>query len=103
MVKRIVIEIPHDLGRHEALQRVQRGLDQLKATLQRKVEIVQSPWVGDSANFSVAALGQTVNAKITVEADRVNVEGSLPLLLSGFASKATAFIQEHGTLLLGDR
>jgi hypothetical protein len=100
MTKPLVVSIPHNLGKAEAMRRLQGGLTRLKSQFGDKVASVDETWSGDRMEFRVGALGQTVQGHLDVREDQVHVEVQLPWLLAMVAEKAKNFIQKQGTLML---
>jgi hypothetical protein len=100
MSKPLVVSIPHNLGRAEALRRLQGGMGSLKSQFGDKVASINETWAGDRMDFRVGAMGQNVSGHLDVMEDQVRVELQLPWLLAMVAEKAKSFIQKQGTLLL---
>jgi hypothetical protein len=100
MSKPLIVSIPHNLGRAEALRRLQGGVGSLKSQFGDKVASVNETWTGDRMDFRVGAMGQNVSGHLDVMEDQVRVELELPWLLAMVAEKAKSFIQKQGTLLL---
>jgi hypothetical protein len=103
MSKPIVVSIPHQLGKEEALRRLQSGLGRFRTSFGDKVAVVEETWAGDHLDFRWGIFGQTVGGNLDVAADHVRLEVQLPWLLAQLAEKATALIQKQGTLLLGKK
>lgn len=100
MSKPLVVSIPHNLGRAEAMRRLQGGMGSLKSQFGDKVASIDESWNGDRMDFSVGAMGQKVSGHLEVMEDQVRVEVQLPWILAMVAEKAKTFIQKQGTLLL---
>jgi hypothetical protein len=100
MSKPLVVSIPHNLGKAEAVRRLQGGVTRLKSQFGDKVAAVDETWTGDRMDFRVGAMGQTVNGHLEVFEEQVRVEVQLPWLLAMVAEKAKNFIQKQGTLML---
>ena len=100
MSKPLVVSIPHNLGKAEAVRRLQGGVTRLKSQFGDKVAAVDETWSGDRMDFRVGAMGQTVNGHLEVFEEQVRVEVQLPWLLAMVAEKAKNFIQKQGTLML---
>jgi hypothetical protein len=100
MTKPLIVSIPHDLGKAEAIRRLQHGVGQMKSQFGEKIASVESSWVGDRMDFRVGALGQNVSGHLDVTEDAVRVEVQLPWVLAMIAEKAKGFIQKQGTLML---
>jgi hypothetical protein len=100
MSKPLIVSIPHNLGKEEALRRLRGGVTRLKSQFGDKIASVDETWSGDRMDFRVGAMGQTVNGHLDVQQDQVRVEVQLPWLLAMVAEKAKNFIQKQGTLML---
>jgi hypothetical protein len=100
MSKPLVVSIPHNLGKAEAMRRLQGGMSGLKSQFGDKVASINETWSGDRMDFRVGAMGQNVSGHLDVMEDQVRVELQLPWILAMVAEKAKSFIQKQGTLLL---
>lgn len=100
MSKPLVVSIPHNLGKAEAMRRLQGGMGSLKSQFGDKVASINETWAGDRMDFRVGAMGQNVSGHLDVMEDQVRVELQLPWILAMVAEKAKSFIQKQGTLLL---
>lgn len=100
MAKPLVVSIPHNLGKAEALRRLQGGLTSLKSQFGDKVASINENWTGDRMDFQVGAMGQNVSGHLDVMEEQVRVEVQLPWILAMVAEKAKSFIQKQGTLML---
>lgn len=100
MSKPLVVSIPHNLGKAEAMRRLQGGLSGLKSQFGDKVASINEAWTGDHMEFRVGAMGQNINGCLDVMEEQVRVEVQLPWILAMIAEKAKSFIQKQGTLLL---
>lgn len=100
MSKPLIVVIPHQLGRDVARQRLETGIDTLKAKFADKVTSVENNWTGDHLDVAVAALGQNVSGGLDVAEDHVRVELQLPWFLAIIAEKAKGMIEKEGQLLL---
>lgn len=103
MSKPLVVSIPHNLGKAEAMRRLQGGIGGLKSQFGDKVAAINETWAGDRMDFRVGAMGQNVSGHLDVMEDQVRVEVQLPWILAMVAEKAKSFIQKQGTLLLEKR
>lgn len=100
MSKPLVVSIPHNLGKAEALRRLQGGMSSLKSQFSDKVAAIDESWTGDRMDFRVGAMGQNVSGNVLVMDEQVRVEVQLPWILAMVAEKAKTFIQKQGTLML---
>jgi hypothetical protein len=102
MSKPIVVDLPHSLGKQEATRRLQNGMGRIGDHLPRGAE-VQSAWHDDRLDMNVAAMGQTIAAKLTVSETSVRVEVALPPLLSMFSGPIEGLLRSRGGELLEDK
>jgi hypothetical protein len=98
----LIVSIPHQLGRAEAVRRLKSGLTRA-ATSVPMLNVDEERWEGDRMIFRVRALGQAASGHVDVADDHVRVEVTLPLLLQRFAEMAQIAIRNRGNLLLGKR
>jgi len=100
MTKPLVIIVPHKLGRHEAISRLQGGMTQLRAQVAGKVATIEDEWTGNQGRFRVAAMGQTITARLDVMDESVRVEVELPWMLAAIADSLRDRIQHTGAKML---
>lgn len=100
MSKPLVVSIPHNLGKAEALWRLHGGMGSLKSQFGDRIASIDESWTGDRMDFRVGAMGQNVNGNVQVMEEQVRVEVQLPWILAVIAEKAKTFIQKQGTLML---
>ncbi|MGY2050435.1 polyhydroxyalkanoic acid system family protein [Methylobacterium sp. JK268] len=101
MAKPLVVVIPHQLGLAEAHRRLDGGIGEAKALLQKAgLSMAEASWEGERLSFLVGALNQKVDGHIDVAADSVRVEVNLPLILSLFAGRIQQAIDQNGVKLL---
>ncbi|HYD67726.1 polyhydroxyalkanoic acid system family protein [Azospirillum sp.] len=100
MSKPLTVTIPHQLGRQEAKDRIDRGLGQLRSQLSSLQANVEETWTEDRLDFRLSVLAQTVAGRIDVDEREVRVEVDLPWLLAKLGEKLTHRIREQGMLML---
>lgn len=100
MSKPVVVTIPHNLGRQEARDRIQKGLASLRGQASTPVTFLEDAWTGDHLDFKVGALGQSMTGRLDIEDSSVKLEVDLPWVLAVFADKVKGLVQKQGTLLL---
>ncbi len=100
MSKPVMVSIPHQLGKEEALRRLQSGVGRLRSQFGDKLGTIEDTWTGDHADFRVSVLGQSVTGALDVMDNEVRVEVHLPWMLAMLAEKAKGLIQKQGTLML---
>jgi hypothetical protein len=99
MPEPIIVEIPHKLGLAGAKARVAGGIGKL-ADMFPGGAAVDHRWEGDTLHFTVAAFGQRVASRLTVEEAKVRAEVDLPPFLALFADKIRAKLAKEAPRLL---
>ena len=95
----LIVSIPHNLGREEAMRRLKSGLSRAASQVP-VLSVDEERWEDNRMIFRVPALGQAASGNVDVAEDHVKVEVTLPFLLQRFAEMAQAAIRERGKLLL---
>src|SRR5689334_24423126 len=85
MSKPLVVSIPHNLGRAEALRRLQTGLATARTRFAGHLLVKREDWTGDHLEFEVAALKQEVSGTIDVGEHDVTLSVVLPWMLAVLA------------------
>src|SRR3954462_6138629 len=98
----LVVSIPHQLGREEAMRRLKGGLSRAAASVP-VVKGDEETWDDNRMMFRVRAMGQAATGNLQVADDHVRLEITLPWLLQRFADAAKAAITQLGNLLLTKR
>ncbi len=99
----IDVDLPHKLGKAEAKRRIGGNIHKLQEQIPGGADVT-SRWEGDTMKLSVAAMGQAVDADITVHESKVHCHVVLPGLLAMFARPIEAMLNaKGGDLLLEDK
>jgi hypothetical protein len=98
----LVVSIPHQLGKDEAVRRLQSGLTRAAAHVPM-LKVDEERWEDDQMIFRVRAMGQAASGRVNVAEDHVRVEVVLPWLLQRFAEAAQSAIRSRGQLLLSKK
>jgi hypothetical protein len=98
----LVVSIPHNLGREEALRRLKTGLTRAASSVP-VLKVDEERWEDNRMIFRVRALGQAAAGHVDVADDHVRLEVVLPWLLQRFAEAAQTVIRHRGSLLLTKR
>ncbi len=102
-MSRLTVSIPHQLSREEARRRIQEQVAQLQAQHGSTLSRLEQRWTGDTLDFTVVALGQTVTGQVFVEDREVRLEVVLPWMLAMLANLARPKIEQQGRKLLESR
>jgi hypothetical protein len=100
MAAPIDVSLPHKLGREEARRRIAANIGGLKDHIPGGASHVTSTWVGDRLDLNIQAMGQAVDAQITVEETKVRCHVMLPGMLGLFAAPIEAMLNRKGANLL---
>jgi len=98
----LIVSIPHNLGREEAVRRLKTGLTRAAASVP-VLKVDEERWEDNRMTFRVRALGQPASGQVDVADDHVRLEVTLPWLLQRFAELAQVAIENRGRLLLTKR
>jgi putative polyhydroxyalkanoic acid system protein len=95
----VVITISHSLAKEEVVRRLKPALGKAQQSFP-VLKVEKEEWTGDSMEFLVRALGQSVGGNVQVGEKDVRLELSLPWLLAKFANVAQRTILSEGRKLL---
>jgi putative polyhydroxyalkanoate system protein len=96
----LVVEIPHRLGKDEAVNRLKVGLSHASVQYGKLLQVHEEIWSGDKLSFRVEALRQMVSGTVDVREDNVRIEVELPWLLARLANAIQSAIRTSGTRML---
>ena len=99
MSQPIVVTLPHQLGKAEALRRLKTSFGDAQSS-GAGLLVFKNQWSGDHLDFRASILGQNTTGTVDVAEDHVRLEVKLPLLLSMLANKAKALMEKQGKLML---
>jgi hypothetical protein len=100
VVAPLVVTVPHDLGREEAIRRLKTGLAGLPTQWGKWFQVNEEVWSGAQLAFRITAMKQQASGTIDVADNHVRIEIMLPWLLARIASGLQGKIQKQGTLML---
>jgi hypothetical protein len=104
MERPIEVDLPHKLGKEEARRRIANNVHRLKDHIPGGAAHVQSVWAGDALSLDIHAMGQEVQAEITVQDTFVRCKVLLPGMLALFAPAIEAALSRKGSdVLLEDK
>ena len=99
MSEPLVVNIPHQLGKEEALRRVKPALGKASQSFPI-LQVDQEVWSGERMDFRVKAIGQVAVGNVQVSDTHVRLEVTLPWLLHKFAAVVQKTIAGNGQILL---
>ena len=77
-------EVPHGLGREQAVLRLKEFVQQVKVQFEDQVDGAHGIWAGNVLDFSLKAAGISITGRLTVEDTRAHVAGRLPIIAIPF-------------------
>jgi hypothetical protein len=103
MKKPVVVNLPHQHTKAEALKRIREGLEKVKPQLAGFSSTMEEEWAGDEMSFKIGAMGQSVTGRIAVMDSSVRVEVDLPWILAAIADRVRGQIEKKGSQILLER
>ena len=86
MTEPMTMDIPHQLGKAGARERLDRGIGKITSIIPGGGQ-VRHDWDGDRMNFTISAMGQKMTCRATIFDAKVHAEVDLPPMLAMFAGK----------------
>jgi putative polyhydroxyalkanoate system protein len=99
-VPKLSFSVPHSKGKDEVRSRLEAFADRVRAKYEGQVKDVKQSWDGDTLSFGFRTLGNNIEGRLTVEDDRLAVDGSLPFAAMMFKGKIESTIREELERLL---
>jgi hypothetical protein len=99
MTRPLTINIPHSLGREEAIRRLKRGLARATTALPM-VKIEEEVWSGDQLSFKLSGMGQAAFGTAKVNDADVHLEIVLPWLLQKMGEMVQSVVRSRAQILL---
>ena len=100
MTEPLLVTLPHNLGKAEAIRRLKSGLANAANQFGPLLKVDEETWRGDQLSFRVTVLRQQLAGTIEVDEENVRLEVMLPWILATLARRAQSLIRQRGTLLL---
>ncbi len=93
------MDYPHRLGKEEALKRIQGLLGDVKRKHGDKITGLEEHWEGGTNTFRLTAQGYTVSGVLTVEPDKILLDGNIPFPASLAKGRIESAIREQVKIL----
>lgn len=97
----LTMNIPHQLGREEALKRIQSVLKNVEARFGNQVSDLHQEWDENAGKFSFRVMNMPISGTLTVSDADVALDSKLPLAASLFEGKIKSVILEEAKKVLG--
>lgn len=99
-MSKLDISVPHNLSQEDAQKRIKTLLAGLQQEHKDTIQDVSEHWDGNEGAFSFKAKGFNIAGKISVEKDKVKLEGELPMFLSFLKGTISGMISERARKIL---
>ena len=97
----VTIDVPHELGKAGARERMRSRVGELAGHIPGGVADVQSSWPSeDEMSLAIKAMGQHLDARLEVQDRLVRVHLMLPPMLAFFSGAISAAVRDGGTRML---
>ncbi len=100
MKKTVIVTLPHQHTKAEAIKRIREGLEKVKPQLAPYTSSLDEEWRGDILHFHLVVMMQAVSGRIHVMDDNVRVEVDLPWILTAIAEMVRGQIEKRGSQIL---
>ena len=100
MKKAVIVILPHQHTKAEAIKRIREGLEKMKPQLAPYISLLEEEWRGDDLHFHVVVMKQTVSGRIHVMDDNVQVAVDLPWILTAISEMVRGQIEKRGSQIL---
>lgn len=94
------VNVAHQLGRDEALKRVQNLLTDMKQQYGDKVTDLEENWTDAGGTFSMKAMGFKLSGTLDVSDSEMRLDGDLPWAAKPFQGTVESTIRECAERLL---
>jgi len=89
------ISVSHNLTKAEALIRIKKLIQSLKAKYGSDIKEVKETWNGAKGELSLKIKSFNIKADIDVDNDSVSLKGDIPFLLKMFSTKIEEIIKTN--------
>jgi len=86
-------EVPHALGRDEAIEKLKGFLAQVKEQYATQLGDVDGGWNANVLSFSFTTYGIKIDGSLTAEEDKIKLDGNLPYSAMIFKGKISDSIR----------
>ncbi len=80
-------EVPHQLGKEKAVERLSSFLDGVAEKYKDQVSKMDGTWSENVLDFSLTTFGFTITGTLTVEDEVARLDGKLPFAAVAFRGK----------------
>lgn len=81
------VEVPHALGKQQAIERLRPFVEKLVERYKEQVSTSEGSWLENVLTFALTTYGFTISGELKVEDDKVALQGQLPFAALPFRGK----------------
>lgn len=97
---KLSINITHNLGEKEALERIKKFLPELKEKHADKISDLEENWSGNTGTFKLKISGFKVSGSLNITGSDVLINGDIPFLAVPFKSQIESVIRDQAEIIL---
>jgi putative polyhydroxyalkanoate system protein len=94
-VPKINVDVPHGLTAEDAKKRLEKKAEFLQGRYGDQVKDMTQTWAGNLLTFGFKTMGMRLDGTVSVEENRVVVNGDLPFAAMMFKGKIESEIREQ--------
>ncbi len=87
-------EVPHHMGKSAAKARLESFLSTIEKKYKGQIGQLQGDWLDDVLKFSFSTFGIKIDGRLTVEEDKIVLDGELPFSAMMFKGKISQGIKD---------
>jgi Putative polyhydroxyalkanoic acid system protein (PHA_gran_rgn) len=99
-VPKSTVEVAHNLGQAEALNRIKGILSSAKEQYGDRISNLEEAWTGDGGTFSFKAMGFKISGSLDVTDTDVKINGDFPWAAKPFQGTIETTLRERAERLL---
>ena len=86
-------EVPHNLGQQAAKDKLESFLERISEKYKDQISNMDGSWNDNILDYSFTTYGINIKGKMSVEEDKVRMDGELPFAAMMFKGKISSQIQ----------
>ncbi len=103
MAKTIHISVPHRLTPEQVRERIQKGINDFRASPASKMGTLDENWQGQSLHLTAKVMAQSIAARVEPRDNTVEIDIDLPWALAMLAGTITKEVEQQGRFLLEEK
>ncbi len=99
---RFSVQVDHQLGQSEAVNRLQALLEKIRTRYQDQVSGVEESWSDNILDFKFSSYGFKIKGVLSANPSDVKIEGDLPFAAMMFKGRIEKTVRDELVRLLSD-